>query len=48
MEISEDMPEDPEAAFQGLVVLAFLDAGPEAAVEMGAGMTGDGGYKGVA
>ena len=44
MEISEDMPEDPEASLQGLVVFAFLDAGPETDVEMGAGMTGDGGY----
>ena len=42
------MPEDPEASFQGLVVLAITDAGPKTDVKVGAGMTGDGWYKGVA
>ena len=43
MEISEDMPEDPEASFQGLVVFAFLDAGPKADVKVLGGLAGDGG-----
>ena len=42
MEVSVDMPEDPEAASEGLVVF-FFNAGPEPDVKVGAGMAGYGG-----
>jgi len=48
VEVSEDVPEDPEASFQGLVVFFLLDTGPEADVKVGTGMAGYGWYKGVA